>query len=168
MFFHNLVVYATVVLPTNIIMDEFQNMDKSIGFHLGHTFRMVKSVMNKVFQENGYNITSDQWQILMCLWGKDGKTQQEVTQFVTKEKATVTRLIDGLEKRNLFIRVQDKTDRRKNLLYLTDEAKQLKDKLMPIATKTLDIAVKGFEESEIEMLKSLLIRVQENLKVFEK
>jgi len=139
-------------------------INHSIGFYLGHTFRTIKTVLNKLFHDGGFNVTSEQWQVLMSLWAKDGKTQQQLSTAVTKEKATVTRLIDGLEKKNLIVRIQDKTDRRKNLVYLTNEGKALKDKIMPIAARTLDEAVKGFSYSEIEQFRNMLLRVQENLK----
>ena len=145
-------------------MEDYNHINQSIGFYLGHTFRTIKTVLNKLFHDSGFNVTSEQWHVLMSLWAKDGKTQQEINIAVTKEKATVTRLIDGLEKKNLIVRIQDKEDRRKNLIYLTNEGKAVREKLMPIAARTLEVAVEGFTPEEIETFRNMLIRVQNNLK----
>lgn len=138
-------------------------LKNTIGFLLGHTCREMKNTMTKAFSEAGLNITSEQWHLLMSLWAKDGRGQNELISFVIKEKTTVTRLIDGLEKRNLIYRVNDRHDRRKKHVFLTQEGKELKQKVMPVAVATMEKTVEGLEIQEIEILKTLLNRVLENL-----
>lgn len=145
-------------------MDEYQQLKRSIGFYMGQTSRAMKGVMNKMFMDNGFNVTSEQWHILMSLWFKNGQTQHELISVVSKEKATVTRLIDGLEKRKLIVRLQNKDDRRKKIVMLTDEGMNLKSKLMPIANEILEKAAKDFTPEELEIFKSMLVRITNNLK----
>lgn len=58
---------------------------------------------------------------------------------VGKFKTSVTKLVDGLEKRHLIQRVPlHPTDRRSNVIQLTPKGKNLKMKLTPIVKKTLD------------------------------
>ena len=102
----------------------------------------------------------------MFLWHKDGVTQNDLAKNAHKEKTTITRLIDGLEKRNLIIREKSRRDRRNNLIYLTEYGRQVEKSLLDLAEYTNNAALKGFTEKEIEELLNYLERINRNLKDF--
>ncbi|MBI5325668.1 MAG: MarR family transcriptional regulator [Ignavibacteriae bacterium] len=145
-------------------MKNYNILFKELGFLIGHTGRALKNSITKAFAKNGYEITVEQWGILMFLWTKDGITQQALSSSIAKEKTTVVRLIDKMEKRNMIKRIQDKEDRRNNLIYLTDEGKSLREKLVPIAIYELKKALKNLSELEIDNLTLLLKKVYNNIK----
>jgi len=145
-------------------MKKYNPPFRELGFLIGHTGRALKNSIRKAFAEHGFEITSEQWGILMFLWAKDGITQQELSAIISKEKTTVVRLIDNMEKRNIIIRVHDTEDRRSNLIYLTEEGKSLREKLVPIAVNELRKALKDLSEKEVDTLTTLLKKVYANLK----
>ncbi len=53
---------------------------------------------------------------LIFLWEKDGVTQQELCNATFKDKPSMTRLIDNMERQHLVVRISDKKDRRTNLI----------------------------------------------------
>ncbi len=100
---------------------------------------------------------------MVNLGRKNGQSQQELAGTTCKDKTSVTRLIDGLEKRNLVVRTPDKVDRRQKLIYLTKKGKEFQQKLLYIVKKTLDEAQQTIPFKDIEICKKVLCRVYENL-----
>ncbi len=76
---------------------------------------------------------------------------------------SVTRLIDGLEKRNLVVRTPDKVDRRQKFIYLTNKGKEFQQELLHIVEKTLDEAQQNIPAHDMAICKKVLCRVYENL-----
>jgi len=109
-------------------------------------------------------MTAEQWTIMYHLWREEGLTQQELAHHTYRDKPSVTRLINNLEKMGLVIRVNDKQDRRSNLIYLTKEGRKLKDVGIAQAQKTLIEALDGVEAENLIIAQQILGRVYSNLK----
>jgi len=101
--------------------------------------------------------------VLACLWQKDKVTQQTLCSLTTKDKPSMTRLIDKLEKRNLVTRVSDHNDRRINLIHLTETGMSLQKKatelVQQIATKTLN----DITDEELNVSRNVLRKIMANL-----
>lgn len=110
------------------------------------------------------NITSEQWTILYHLWQEEGLTQQELANLTFRDKPSITRLINNLEKMSLVIRVNDKQDRRSNLIYLTKEGRKLKEEGMKQSAVTLNEALKGLDLNELRAAQHILDQVFNNIK----
>ena len=76
--------------------------------------------LQKNFRNAGLEITIEQWSVLYHLWKEDGLSQQELGNRTFRDKASITRLIDNIEKLGLVERIASKEDRRVNLVYLTE------------------------------------------------
>jgi DNA-binding MarR family transcriptional regulator len=83
------------------------------------------------FISNGFKITPQHWHALNRLWKKDCISQSELAKLTYKDYSFTTRLVDDLEERRLVVRVKDPEDRRVNKVYLTEEGKDFKYKIMP-------------------------------------
>jgi DNA-binding MarR family transcriptional regulator len=119
--------------------------------------------LNQNFRNAGYDITTEQYRVLVNLWNKDGQNQQELAEGMGKNKASITRLINGLEKRNLAVRVPNSLDNRNKFIYLTNKGKQIPEALANLAKQTLSEALVGISEKKIEMCKDILCEVFDNL-----
>jgi DNA-binding MarR family transcriptional regulator len=120
--------------------------------------------LQKNFRNAGLEITIEQWSILYHLWKEDGLSQQELCTRTFRDKASITRLIDNIEKLGLVERIASKDDRRVNLVYFTDAAKPLQEATYNIANQTMNEALQGISKEEIEIVKSVFQRVYENSK----
>jgi DNA-binding MarR family transcriptional regulator len=120
--------------------------------------------LQKNFRQAGLDITIEQWSILYHLWKEDGLSQQELCNRTFRDKPSITRLIDNLEKQQMVKRVASKEDRRINRVYLTEEAKQLQDTTIQLANQTMDEALTGVNREDIEVVKVVLQQVYDNLK----
>jgi DNA-binding MarR family transcriptional regulator len=119
--------------------------------------------LQKNFRLAGLEITIEQWSILYHLWKQDGLSQQELCNRTFRDKPSITRLIDNLEKQKLVKRMPSKEDRRINLVCLTEPAKLLQDKTIELANQTMDEALVGVGKSDIEIVKQVFQKVFDNL-----
>jgi DNA-binding MarR family transcriptional regulator len=119
--------------------------------------------LQKNFRLAGLEITIEQWSILYHLWKQDGLSQQELCNRTFRDKPSITRLIDNLEKQKLVKRMPSKEDRRINLVCLTEPAKLLQDKTIELANQTMDEALIGVGKNEIEIVKQVFQKVYDNL-----
>ena len=119
--------------------------------------------LQKNFRNAGLEITIEQWSILYHLWKEDCLSQQELCNRTFRDKPSITRLIDNLEKQNLVKRMPSQTDRRINLVCLTDNAKILQQQTIDLANQTMNEALIGIEKEEIDIVKKVFQQVYDNL-----
>ena len=133
------------------------------SFITGKASTAISRRLQKNFKQFGVDITIEQWSVLYHLWKQDGLSQQQLCDFTFRDKPSITRLVDNLEKLMLVRRVASKDDRRKNLIYLTPEAQALQEQTMELANQTLNEALSGVTNGQIEIAKEVLQTVYENL-----
>ncbi|MDQ3549952.1 MAG: MarR family transcriptional regulator [Bacteroidota bacterium] len=133
------------------------------SFITGKASTAIARRLQKKFNLSGLNLTIEQWSVLYHLWKDDGKSQQELCNATFRDKPSITRLIDNLEKLNLVKRVADGNDRRINKVFLTKSAVKLQEQTMALAEETLNEALEGVPAEHIELCKQVLQQVYENL-----
>lgn len=121
--------------------------------------------LQKNFRNAGLEITIEQWSILYHLWKEDCLSQQELCVRTFRDKPSITRLIDNLEKQQLVKRKASTTDRRINIVCLTENAQALQQLTIDLANQTMDEALVGIDKNEINTVKAVLQKVYDNLLV---
>lgn len=134
------------------------------SFITGKASTAIARRLQKKFNTAGLNLTIEQWSVLYHLWKQDGISQQELCNATFRDKPSITRLVDNLEKLKLVKRISSKEDRRMNLVYLTAEARKMQDRTMEIAEETLNEALVTVPADQIEVCKQVLQIVYDNLK----
>lgn len=134
------------------------------SFITGKASTAIGRRLQKNFKQSGIDITIEQWSVLYHLWKEEGQSQQQLCDATFRDKPSITRLVDNLEKLKLVKRVPSKNDRRINLIYLTKEAMHLQEKTMDVANQTLNEALTGVTNAQIEIAKEVLHTVYDNLK----
>ena len=133
------------------------------SFITGKASIAIARRLQKKFNAAGLNITIEQWSVLYHLWKEDGRSQQELCNATFRDKPSITRLVDNLEKLNLVKRVPDEKDRRINKIFLTRQAQKLEEDTMQLAEDTLNEALEGVPAEQVELCKNVLQKVYENL-----
>ena len=134
------------------------------SFITGKDSTAIARRLQKKFNASGMNLTIEQWSVLYHLWKEDGKSQQELCNATFRDKPSITRLVDNLEKLKLVKRVPSREDRRMNMIYLTAEAQKLQEQTMDLAEATLNEALQTVPPEQIEVCKAVLQLVYDNLK----
>lgn len=131
-------------------------LKSSLGYLLNSAQSTVQRRLLHAFKDAGYDITVEQWTVLVHLWEQDGVSQHELSMATGKDNASICRLIDSLEKRNLVVRVPNKNDRRINDIYMTSSAKSIRTDLINIAEETFSALLNGVNQSDKDSLYSVL------------
>lgn len=133
------------------------------SFITGMASTAIARRLQKKFNNANLSLTIEQWSVLYHLWKKDGMSQQDLCKASFRDKPSITRLVDNLERAGLVRRVAANNDRRINLIFLTKEGLQLQDQTMKMADQTLNEALQRVPADKVEVCKQVLQVVYDNL-----
>ena len=140
-------------------------LDKQIGVFLNLVHNRFKQHFTTLFQNKGYNITPEQFLVMDALWNNGARmSQQQIADTIIKDKNSVVKLIDGLEKKELVKRVANVDDRRQNLIELTPTGKEIEGDVKEIAIKAVGTIIKGIEEQQLHIFINVLTQMARNMK----
>ncbi len=134
------------------------------SFITGKASIAIARRLQKKFNTASLNLTIEQWSVLYHLWKQEGISQQDLCKATFRDKPSITRLVDNLEKAGLVKRIAAENDRRINRIYLTKQAQKLQQESMDIAEETLNEALEGVSPEKVEICKEVLQVVYDNLK----
>ena len=134
------------------------------SFVTGKASIAIARRLQKKFNHAELNLTIEQWSVLYQLWKEDGQSQQQLCRATFRDKPSITRLVDNLEKLGLVKRVASTDDRRINRIVLTKLAVKLQEQTMTMAEDTLNEALRGVAPDQIDVCKGVLQLVYDNLK----
>lgn len=138
--------------------------DEIFDILAGKISASINRTFLRAFTAEGIEISTEQWSVLACLWKKDKVTQQTLCNLTAKDKPSMTRLIDKLEKRNLVTRVSDFNDRRINLIHLTNDGAALQQKATDLVQSIVDKTLSNIAEEDLNISREVLRKIMANLK----
>ncbi len=142
---------------------EDYHIKDTLGFILYRTALALKSALQRCLNENGYEITPEQWGLIRHLWEEEGLSQREIGEKAAKDKPNITRILDALEKKRIIFRQPDPRDRRKYCIYLTKEGKQLHERLFPLVQNLRQKVTQNVAPQDIDLLKDTLNKIYQNI-----
>ncbi|GAA4405651.1 hypothetical protein GCM10023187_24250 [Nibrella viscosa] len=101
-------------------------------FKIDTTIKRIRNALQKRFNEAGVDLTVDQWVVIDHLYRNPGISQNVLAEMTTKDAPTVTRIIDLLCKKGLTERRMADTDRRKFLIFLTEQGNRKYHGVLPL------------------------------------
>ena len=134
-----------------------------ISYLLYQAERAMHQNINQSLLAAGIPLIIEQWVVLRELFNENGVTQQELANKTRKDKTTLTRLIDTLEKNGWVERAKDPEDRRKRLVFYTLKAENQKKDIIEILRKNNKKALKNIEGSRIKEMRETLLCIFQNL-----
>jgi DNA-binding MarR family transcriptional regulator len=142
-------------------MEQF-DLFSSLGFLLVNTAFQAKQNLTAMFQQEGLNATADQFTVLGALFGKEGISQKEICQLTCKNDSNLTRILAGMESKDLITRVKGR-DARSRYVALSDKGQKLYMSLAPVAGKYMNQVFDNLTADEQKNLRSVLMKIRENL-----
>lgn len=136
--------------------------DDSLSRLLMEIIRLFHKKTYIIFKKHG--ITRGQPPILFLLWKLDGRTQNEFSEILYLEAATITVCLQRMEKNKLIKRMQDLKDLRKTRVFLTNKGKRIRNEIEKLHLTIEADCFDNFKMDEKELLKEFLIKIRENLK----
>jgi DNA-binding MarR family transcriptional regulator len=107
--------------------------------------------------------TLQTWRVLAALHEQDGRRMGDLSETTSIEVSTLTRLVDGMEKKGLVARRRAEQDARVVMLHVTAAGRRLTGRILPIAQRYERVALAGFDEREAATLKAALRQLYANM-----
>lgn len=130
-----------------------------LGFCLYKCAIRLRGLLDQAFNDAG--LITPQFGILSILFSNGSLSQNEISQKMGIDKATMVKLIDGLEKPGLVTRTAHATDRRVRIVELTAKGKATFNRLMEKAKKVELGFTERLTNAERETLRQLTSRLLE-------
>ena len=130
---------------------------------IAYTWLTLRQRGKRLLAEQNYDLTFEQVTILQILEEEEGLQLGVLAEKADRESTTISRMVDGLEKRNLAIRIPDKYDKRQKLIYLTKLGKKRNEEMIPLLDKFLNDMFQGVSKKQTESALEILHKIFNNL-----
>ena len=142
-------------------LDHYTSTRESVGFVVREVWRLFARRLQPRIAREG--VTIGMWFALRMLWDEDGMTQRELGERVGINGPTMVMALNSMERAGLVKRVQNRTDRRKINVFLTERGRKLKNKLWPMAAEVLALGLSGLTRKQVQSLSKMLTQIRVNL-----
>mgnify|MGYP001031189631 CR=1 FL=1 len=132
-------------------------------FWVQQCHQRLRTAILQEFREQEITLSAAQWDLLSVLWQRDGLSQTELADSSGRDKAGITRLIDGLEDLALVERRRPPGNRRRYAIHLTAQGRSLHKRLLPIAEQVSERALAGLSDEDRRALHDSLRLIHGNL-----
>jgi len=138
-------------------------LSKQMAVCLNFAECRLKQYTSSALRRANIDLTPEQFLLLDLLWNQGTMTQQKMADTMRKDKNSITNLVDALERKGYVVRRQSASDRRSNMLVLTETAEALKQKAKEVGIYTLDSILAGISDEEISNFIVVLERMTANM-----
>jgi DNA-binding MarR family transcriptional regulator len=111
----------------------------------------------------GLGLYRGQPRLLHVLWDKEGITHSELAKELHVQPATVTKMLQRMERAGFLARKSDERDERVSRVFLTERGRDIKESVEKIMGKVAEEFIRDFNQTEIAALRDSLIRIRNNL-----
>jgi DNA-binding MarR family transcriptional regulator len=101
--------------------------------------------------------------MLRLLWEQEGMTHTELARELRVQPATITKMIQRMEKAGFVLRRHDPDDQRVSRVYLTPAGRAIQDDVKQVWRRLEEEAFAGFAEEETVQLRRFFLRIRDNL-----
>ncbi|MBR5604704.1 MAG: MarR family transcriptional regulator [Bacteroidales bacterium] len=117
----------------------------------------------KELNRNDINLTPEQYLVMDILWDAEVLSQQAIADIIQKDKNSVTKFIDSLEKKGLVYRQVNKEDRRVNNIVVSEEGMKLKARTTEVAIGMMRNVLNNIKEEDLMALDKVMNQIKENI-----
>ena len=137
---------------------------RELVVYLSKAERGYTKTLNRAFQQAGYDLSREQFELLQVLWEGDHINQQAISRKLQKDKYNVTKLLNTLTKRGFVQRTMSQEDRRNNFVILTEKGMQVQKALLQIEEQVHTDLTFTLTPSEIKSCRWVMRKVTDMMK----
>lgn len=132
---------------------------RKLALDVIRTRRAFKLAVCKSLRQHGVSLTFEMLQVVNSLWQEEGVSQQTLAERISKNKASLTALINNLEKKGYIYRKPCESDRRNKHVFLTEEGRMLKGTVLPAIDDVYGFVEREIGIENIKIYQNLLMRL---------
>jgi len=130
---------------------------------LGRIMKLADALITSKLIEHNIDLTRVQLILLKILNDYDGQPQNDLAIITNRDKASLARLLNTVERKGLVVRVHSKEDKRIKLVHITKKGIEQYESARPLLKEMIDTIQKGMSERDINMMIGKLKHVQQNI-----
>jgi DNA-binding MarR family transcriptional regulator len=138
-------------------------LDKALAYWIHRVYQAERVEMFRIFRDEEEELTPEQWIVLVRLWEQDGRTQTELGESTFRDRPTMSRILDSMERRGLVERRRDPESARAWRVHLTARAKGLRKRLVPKARHLVERSQRGISPADLATTRATLMQMFANL-----
>lgn len=138
-------------------------LSKEVAVELNLTACKLKQYITSMLKKRGVPLTPEQFILIDLLWNQGAMSQQQLADQMQKDKNSVTKLVDAIERKGFVVRQQSAVDRRSNIIFLTEKAELLKNVAKEKGIYILDRMLDGISEKELRGFLHTLNKLNKNM-----
>ena len=137
--------------------------DDSIVPLIGRTGKMLALHLDGRLKAASFDLTVKQWLLLKVLSQEDGTNQTDLAMITDRDKTSLTRLLNTMERKGLIYREIDTADSRTKRVYISDHGhKAYRDTLHTVANAFAEIE-EGLTKAEKRIIQKVMRKIQLNV-----
>jgi DNA-binding MarR family transcriptional regulator len=144
------------------ITNNICGIDDSVMPYIGKTMKFADMCICSEMTKQGYNLSRTQIVMLKVLHQQGALPQNDLAFLTERDKTSLTRLINTLEKKNLVARISSPDDKRVNMIHLTTNGEKLFAEVRPLMKEIIGEMQNGLSEDDKETVKKAMLIIQEN------
>ena len=125
--------------------------------HMGKTYRVLQNAFSR---QVGHALP--RWRILLSLYEQGEMSQKALAERCYLDPASLTRLIQALQKQGWVERAMDEKDNRQTLATLTAEGRATVESALPQRGAFFRALLEGLSPDQITLLNDMLNRLEQN------
>jgi MarR family transcriptional regulator, organic hydroperoxide resistance regulator len=138
-----------------------EQLEDNISVILAQLNREHRKRVDALLSDFGLHVGQDV--LLLNVSEADGCTQNEIAECLNIQPATVTRMLQRIEKTGLIERRKDATDNRITRVYLTEAGRQQEQRLTALWKTVEADLVQGMTPAEQALLRRMLLQMVHNI-----
>ncbi len=146
---------------------QFTEFDNTVLPWLGRTMKLIDLYIANHFQEQDIDLTKVQMILLVRLFYNDGQPQNDLALLTNRDKASLARLLDTMERKGLVVRVPSKDDKRIKLVHITKKGVELYESVRPLIKQMISKVQHGISEKDVQFTIKILKQLQLNIGIEE-
>jgi len=146
---------------------QFTEFDNTVLPWLGRTMKLIDLYIANHFQEQDIDLTKVQMIMLVRLFSNDGQPQNDLALLTNRDKASLARLLDTMERKGLVVRVPSKDDKRIKLVHITKKGIELYESVRPLIKQMILKVQHGISEKDVQFTIKILKQLQLNIGIEE-
>ncbi len=135
----------------------------NIYFQIELTARKIRQYGQNVLKQHGIDITIEQWLVLNIINENEAINQISIGEKLVKDKPTISRMVNQLNKKEFIIKTTSATDSRNVELSISKKGEDLIKKLYPIIEEIRLTGLSELSKKETESIESILKKIRNKL-----
>lgn len=129
---------------------------ENLAYLLSRSGKEMRRYLSGMLSEVGSMYRDVHLRALMILYYHDGMNQQDLAEKLELDKTAVTRLLSQMEENGLIVRVENKTDKRSKLVYITNAGREARNEIIPVLLKCVGSIEEKLDPKDLEVTKRVL------------